>query len=61
MEKIADYKKRVKAVVAAIGSCRYGSCSKCPYQKDGCQNRLFSDASEILEDYLENMKEYRDL
>jgi hypothetical protein len=60
MDSIEDTKKKVREAMRGLDACLYGSCSKCPYHNDGCQNRLFRDSSGLLSDFLANIRNLRD-
>lgn len=51
------YRKRVYNAVKGFSACKYTVCKQCPYHSQGCKDKLYDEAADLLADYFHLLKE----
>ena len=52
-----QYRRRVQNAVKGFCACKYTVCKDCPFRAQGCKDKLYEEAADLLTDYNNLLRE----
>ena len=53
----SKYRKRVYNAIKGFSACKHTVCKQCPYHSQGCKEKLYDEAADLLTNYFHQLKD----